>query len=60
MNLVSLKGNWTEMKFALVKTLLISLVKDQTRQLRERNVDAILLFAENSVRLFRKLEDKNY
>ena len=46
MNLVSWKGNWTETKFALVITPLISLVKDQTRQLRERNVEAILLFAE--------------
>ena len=49
-----------ETKFALVITLLISLMKDQLRQLRERNVSAILLFAENSVRLFRKLEGKNY
>ena len=58
MNLVSLKGNWTEMKFALVVTPLISLVKDQTRQLRERNIDVILLFAENSMRLFRRYQDK--
>ena len=57
MNLVSSKGNWTKAKFALVITPLISLVKDQKRQLRERNVDAIFLFAENSMRLFRKLED---
>ena len=60
MNIVSLKGNWMETKFALVITLLISFVKDQTCQLLERNVDAILLFAENSVRSFIKLEDKNY
>ena len=60
MNLVSSKGNWTETKFAPVMTPLISLVKDQTRQLQERNVDAIFLFAENSMRLFRELEDKNY
>ena len=59
MNLVSSKGNWTETKFALVITPLISLMKDQTRQLRERNINAILLFAENPMRLFRKLEDKN-
>ena len=57
MNLVSSKGNWTETTFALVLTPLIPLVKDQTRQLRERNVDAIFLFVENSMRLFRKLED---
>ena len=55
-----LTGNWTETKFALVITPLISLVKDQTRQLRERNVDAIFLFVENSMGLFRKPEDKNH
>ena len=44
MNIVSSKGNWTEMKFALVITPLISLVKDQTLQLRD---DAIFLFAES-------------
>ena len=60
MNLVSWKGNWTETKFALVITPLIYLMKGQTRQLREKNVDAISLFVENSIRLFRKLEDKNY
>ena len=60
MNLLSSKADWTETKFAPVITSLISLVKDQTRQLRERNVDAIFLFVENSMRLFRKLEDKNY
>ena len=60
MNLVSSKGNRTETRFAPVITPLISLVKDQTRQLRERNVDTIFLFVENSMRLFRKLEDKNY
>ena len=59
-NLVSSKGNWTETKFAPVITPLISLMKDQTRQLRERNGEAIFLFAENSMRLFRKLEYKNY
>ena len=52
MNLVSSEGNWTKTKFAMVK--------DQKRQLRERNVDAIFLFAENLMRLFRKKEDKNY
>ena len=30
------KGNWTETKLAQAITPLISLVKDQTRQLRER------------------------
>ena len=49
-----------ETKFTLVITPLISLVKDQTHQLQERNVEAIFLFAENSMGLFRKLEDKNY
>ena len=49
MNLVSLKGNSTNMKFALVITPPISLVKDQTRQLRERNVEVIFLVAKNSM-----------
>ena len=60
MNLSPSKGNWTETKFTLVMTPLVSLVKDQTRQLRERNVDAIFLFAENLMRLFRKLQDEIY
>ena len=46
--LVSSKCNWTETKFTLVITPLISLMKDQTRQLRERDVDAIFMLAENS------------
>ena len=43
---VSLKGNWTGTKFAPVITPLISLVKDQTPQLQERNVDGTFLFAK--------------
>ena len=48
MNLVYLKGNWTKTKFTPVITRLTSLMKDQRRQLRERNVDATFLFAEKS------------
>ena len=54
------ESNWTGTKYAPVITSLISLVTDQTRQLRERNVDAIFLFVEYSMTLFRKLKDKNY